>query len=208
MPAPAKPEAAARPQSEAEAPRHDWRSDHQALDPKPHADPAQSANIATAHASSAHAATGAQANAQPQQAAPVVPLAGLAVEIAAQARAGKNRFEIRLDPPELGRIDVRLDVDREGNVTSRLVVERAETLDLLRRDAHALERALNQAGLKTSDNALQFSLRDQNGSQNQNGQETAGGERVVIGDEEGTLAAPVRGYGLLLGQGKGLDIRI
>jgi hypothetical protein len=94
------------------------------------------------------------------QAGPAVPVAGLAVEIAAQMRAGKNRFEIRLDPPELGRIDVRLDVDKDGNVTSRLMVERSDTLDLLRRDAHQLERALNQAGLKTADNALEFSLRD------------------------------------------------
>ena len=78
-----------------------------------------------------------------------VPIAGLAVEIVARAQDGPKRFEIRLDPPELGRIDVRLDVDHAGKVTSRLVVERAETLDLLRRDAPQLERALQQAGLNT-----------------------------------------------------------
>ena len=95
------------------------------------------------------------------RATPRCAIAGLAVEIAARAQAGRNRFEIRLDPPELGRIDVRLDVDRSGQVTSRLIVERAETLDLLRRDAPELERALQQAGLKTADNGLQFALRDQ-----------------------------------------------
>ena len=41
------------------------------------------------------------------------------------------------------------------------MVERADTLDLLKRDAAQLERALQQAGLKTSDNALEFSLRQQ-----------------------------------------------
>ena len=56
---------------------------------------------------------------------PAVPLNGVAVEIASQALAGKHRFEIRLDPPELGRIDVKLDIDSDGNVTSRLVVERS-----------------------------------------------------------------------------------
>ena len=56
---------------------------------------------------------------------------------------------------------MRLDVDRGGNVTSRLTVERAETLDLLRRDAPQLERALQHAGLNT-EGGLQFSLRDQN----------------------------------------------
>ena len=45
-------------------------------------------------------------------------------------------------------------------MTSRLIVERAETLDLLRRDAPQLERALQHAGLNT-EGGLQFSLRDQ-----------------------------------------------
>jgi flagellar hook-length control protein FliK len=58
---------------------------------------------------------------------------------------GKNRFEIRLDPPELGRIEIRIDVDHDGNVTSRLTVDRADTYDLLRRDAAGLERALQDA---------------------------------------------------------------
>jgi flagellar hook-length control protein FliK len=109
-------------------------------------------------AANAAAATPAAASQAP---ATAIPIASVAVEIAARAQAGNNRFEIRLDPPELGRIDVTLDVDRHGNVTSHLVVERSQTLDLLRRDAPQLERALNDAGLKTGDSAMQFSLRDQ-----------------------------------------------
>ena len=66
-----------------------------------------------------------------------VPLSGLAVEIAASAQSGKSRFEIRLDPAELGRIDVRIDVDRNGQVTSHLMVEKPETLSMLRQDAAA-----------------------------------------------------------------------
>jgi len=143
-----------------------------------------------------------------------IPIAGLAVEIAAHARAGKNRFEIRLDPPELGRIDVRLDVDRDGKVTSRLVVDRAQTLDILRRDAPELERSLQQAGLKTGDNALQFSLRDQGGfgSQNpySNNGSPANAAHVVIPDRD---MAPVEtaaaaGYGRAVGTSTGLDIRV
>jgi chemotaxis protein MotD len=110
-----------------------------------------------------------------------VPLAGLAVEIATNAHAGKNRFEIRLDPPDLGRIDVRLDIDRHGNVTSRLLVERADTFDLLRRDFSGLERALNDAGLKTGDNSLQFAMRDQGfGSGQQPAGEFTNVARVVV----------------------------
>ncbi|MGC2216559.1 MAG: hypothetical protein WA645_02695, partial [Pseudolabrys sp.] len=49
-------------------------------------------------------------------------------------------------------MEVRLDVDHDGNVISRLTVDRADTYDLLRRDAAGLERALQDPGLKTTDN--------------------------------------------------------
>jgi chemotaxis protein MotD len=143
-------------------------------------------------------------------AAAAVPIAGVAVEIVAHARAGSNRFEIRLDPPDLGRIDVRLDVDRQGNVTSHLVVERSATLDMLRRDAPQLERALQDAGLKTSTDGLQFSLRDQGaGAQNQSFQEsTARTARVIVPTPEIPPVDTVRSYGRLLGANGGVDIRV
>ena len=137
-----------------------------------------------------------------------VPIAGLAVAIAARAEAGSNRFEIRLDPPELGRIDVRLDVDRNGNVSSRLVVDRAETLDILRRDAGDLQRALQQAGLKTSDNGLSFSLRDQGFAGREQNQDSRNAARLFVPDPELAAAEPVRGYGRLLVSGGGVDIRV
>lgn len=87
--------------------------------------------------------------------------AALAIEIASRAKDGSRQFDIRLDPPELGRIDVKLDVDKSGQVNTHLTVDRPETLDLLRRDSQGLERALQQAGLKTSDSGLEFSLRQQ-----------------------------------------------
>ncbi len=142
-----------------------------------------------------------------------IPIAGLAVEIASHAQAGNNRFEIRLDPPELGRIDVRLSVDRDGKVTSRLVVDRPETLDMLQRDAPQLERSLQQAGLKTADNALQFSLRDQGGFGSQNPYSNSGSPtaaaRVVMPDRElPPVDAAVSGYGRTTGSSTGIDIRV
>ncbi len=143
-----------------------------------------------------------------------IPIAGLAVEIASQAHAGKNRFEIRLDPPDLGRIDVRLDVDRDGKVTSRLIVDRPETLDILRKDAPQLERSLQQAGLKTADDALQFSLRDQSGgSGNQNpysgDRAPTGATRVIIPDAQlPPVEAVTASYGRVVGRSTGIDIRV
>ena len=76
-------------------------------------------------------------------------LAEVAVAIAPGSKAGESRFQIRLDPAELGRIDVELKVDAAGQATTTLTVERMDTLDLLQRDSRALERALGAAGFKT-----------------------------------------------------------
>jgi hypothetical protein len=140
--------------------------------------------------------------------AAAVPLAGLAVEIAARAQAGRNRFEIRLDPPELGRVDVRLDIDRSGQVTSRLTVERVETLDALRRDAGDLERALQQAGFKTADNGLQFTLRDQSFAGRDQSLPTPAARAVAPAPELAAIDAAPASYGRMLRPGGGIDIRV
>jgi flagellar hook-length control protein FliK len=138
-----------------------------------------------------------------------VPIAGLAVEIAARAQAGSNRFDIRLDPPELGRIDVRLDVDRDGQVTSHVTVDRPETLALLKHEQPNLERALEQSGLKTADNGLQFTLRDQSfaGQDNggRSGQNTA---RIVIPDADLSTVETVSSRYRSFGVGGGVDISV
>jgi hypothetical protein len=158
----------------------------------------------------AAAATSAQSAAAPTSDAtePTVPIAGLAVEIAARAQAGQNRFEIRLDPPELGRIDVRLDIDSSGQVTSRLVVERADTLEHLRRDSAGLERALQDAGLKTGENSLQFSLRDQGFAGRDDNSQSPATARLLVPDPN---LAPVdiaaNAYRSMTRAG-GVDIRV
>jgi chemotaxis protein MotD len=138
-----------------------------------------------------------------------VTLAAVPIEIATQAKEGNSRFEIRLDPPELGRIDVRLDVDSHGKVTSHLTVERVETLDLLKRDAPQLERALQDAGLKTGDSGLQFSLRDQNFAGRDNQQQPRhGAQNFLLKDDEAQRTdAAARLYGRPAGA-SGVDIRV
>ena len=141
--------------------------------------------------------------------APSVPLSGLAIEIAGKAQAGNNQFAIRLDPPELGRIEVKLAVDRQGQVTSHLIADRADTLDLLRRDAGGLERALQDAGLKTSSDGLQFSLRDQSfaGQQNGRGQANTAPD-ATANDSLPALDIAANGYTRYTGRVGGVDIRV
>jgi len=143
--------------------------DKNAIDAKP---------VATAPAAISEARTEAQATATatPQAArvdalAPRVVQTGyqtsqqqlnlpqLAFELVRQVTDGNSRFQLRLDPPELGRIDVRLDIDNKGQINARLVVEKSETLDLMQRDQRALEKALQQAGLDGAKTNLEFSLK-------------------------------------------------
>ncbi len=95
-------------------------------------------------------------------------LGAVPIEIGMKAMAGVNRFQIRLDPPELGRVEVKLEVSDAGEVRASLVVDKVETLALLQRDAKTLERAFEQVGLKPSDQGIDLSLRDQSQRQGQN----------------------------------------
>jgi flagellar hook-length control protein FliK len=106
----------------------------------------------------------------------------LAFELVRQVNDGNTRFQIRLDPPELGRIDVKLDIDKSGQVNARLTVEKAETLDLMQRDQKGLERALQQAGLDGAKTNLEFSLK-QNPFSGQQGQDGGNGRNPSFGDE-------------------------
>lgn len=143
-----------------------------------------------------------------------VPLASaaLAIEIASRSKDGSRQFDIRLDPPELGRIEVKLDVDKTGQVNTHLTVDRPETLDLLRRDSQGLERALQQAGLKTSDGGLEFSLRQQtpDGSFNDRNQAQTNARAgiPVIGDSERTAIIHAEQYQWAARMRGGVDIRV
>lgn len=105
----------------------------------------------------------------PSRAFSASPNAAIATSIAKNVQNGNTRFQIRLDPPELGRVDVRLNIDSDGNVTAKLVVERSETMEMLMRDNRVLEQALRDAGVKLGGNdAISYSLsnsgRDQGSS--------------------------------------------
>jgi flagellar hook-length control protein FliK len=85
----------------------------------------------------------------------------LAVSIAAQSQSGAKEFDIRMDPPELGRVEVRLTVDSTGKAQAHLAADKPQTLELLQSNSGALVRALKDSGVQLSNNGLQFSLKGQ-----------------------------------------------
>ena len=134
----------------------------------------------------------------------------LAMHIKRNFANGVNRFEVRLDPPELGRIDVRLDMNSDGRVSAALTVDRPETLDLLQRDARLLQKALQDAGINLEDSNLNFSLRDGDGqaAQQENGQ--SGGTGLDGGsltetDDESLIEVPEQ---VAIIENDRIDIRI
>ncbi len=103
--------------------------------------------------------------------------------------AGRHRVSIQMHPPELGRIDVRLHLADDGSVRAAVTVDKPDTLELLQRDARGLERALNDAGLKTQSGGLDFGLRG-HGDHGQPGERSAGDPPPLADDAEASTSAP------------------
>jgi flagellar hook-length control protein FliK len=91
---------------------------------------------------------------------PFVPLAEqVAVHVRAAQAQGDDRIVVQLHPASLGRVEIELQVRPDGHASLVILADRQGTLDLLQRDSAALERALNDVGLKTESGSLDFNLR-------------------------------------------------
>jgi flagellar hook-length control protein FliK len=144
-------------------------------------------------------ATHADAAAQPN-------LASLALNIAVKSKAGQKQFDIRLDPPELGRVDVKLSIDDGGKVQANLSAEKPHTLELLQRDRGTLERSLRDAGLDLTGGGLNFSLKGQN-QQSGDGAQLRGRAFSAATAVQTDLNTPIVGTRLSPADGR-LDIRV
>jgi len=91
----------------------------------------------------------------------------VAVHIARAISSGTDRLQIQLHPTSLGRIDVELDIQRDGRVEMVIRADRAETLELLQRDARQLLRAFQESGLQADSGGISFELRSGNDQQDQ-----------------------------------------
>ncbi len=146
------------------------------------------------------------------QAATVQVTHQVAVQISQAVQAGANRITVQLYPAELGRIEVKIELAENGRLSAMVVVDRPETLDMMQRDARALERALQQAGLDTDSDSLQFNLRDEDegadealvDDPSQDSEEIAGPDDGEADPGEITLAEAVT----MITEVGGVDIRV
>lgn len=74
--------------------------------------------------------------------------AAVANQVVAAIRTdrGSGSIDVRLDPPELGRVRIQFNMERADVVVATVSSERGETLDLLRRHSADLARELERAG--------------------------------------------------------------
>lgn len=132
-----------------------------------------------------------------------------AIQIAEVVRAsGELAVELRLHPEELGRVQVTMSQDASGSLTVSLNVERADTLDLLRRNIDQLAAELRQLGY----GSVGFSFhgeggRDGRGSENgAPAQEAQGLAKSATPDKSD--ATPVAGPSVPAASGDTIDMRL
>jgi flagellar hook-length control protein FliK len=142
---------------------------------------------------------------QAATASPQPDLAALAVTIAAKSQEGSKHFDIRLDPPEFGRVDVRLSVDDSGRAQAHLTADKPQTLELLQRDSGTLQRALKDSGVDVGNSGLQFSLRGQDRQGSDGAKQQARGRALSV---TAAVAAPTASTVSLAPDSARLDIRV
>ncbi|MFM8375184.1 MAG: flagellar hook-length control protein FliK, partial [Phenylobacterium sp.] len=93
---------------------------------------------------------------QAAEATPLQPRAGaetvaaLAAQMARRLDDGITRFDLELNPGDLGRVDVRLEIDAAGAVRAAFTFEHAHAASELGRRADDLQKSLESAGFNLS----------------------------------------------------------
>lgn len=104
---------------------------------------------------------------------------------------GTDRITLQLDPADLGRVEVKMELSADGRTQVSFLVDKAETLDMLARDARSLERSLQEAGLKTDAGGMEFNLRQQpqftDNDADKNGGNAGAGASTAGAEEEASL---------------------
>jgi flagellar hook-length control protein FliK len=141
------------------------------------------------------------------------PAEQIKVSITKAMHEGDGHISIQLTPGGLGHVDIRMEVTADGKTNIHIAAEKHDTLQLLQRDSHHLEKSLADAGLKTESGGLNFSLRDgsaafqgrRESQQQQNSTQTYNNGKAD--DVNGTTLATVKQYTGYLSMNNGVDIQ-
>lgn len=139
------------------------------------------------------AAAAAQA-AAPSVPRPPMPVSNqVAIQLHNAAKDDVRRVTIHLRPEAMGKVEVSMEVDQAGRLQAVISAEKAEALDWLRRDAHHLERALQDAGMKMDQQSLSFNLRGDGQSGEGSDGKGSGGRGGASGQGDEVAEVPADG---------------
>jgi hypothetical protein len=164
---------------------------------------------ATPHAAASVAAETASArDAAPATLAARIatPAAQVAQQIIRRVDNGATHFELRLEPPELGRVDVRLEMSRDHRVTALIAADETTTLNQLVRAAREIEWALQSAGLELSQAGLSFDFADRGAAGSGERDPGAAAPALAGAADEPAAQAPVRALLLERWRGARVDL--
>ncbi len=89
------------------------------------------------------------------------------VNITKSAVKGVDTIDIQLKPEDLGKVQIKMHIAKDGKVQAEIIASRAETADLLQKDASSLSRAFNEAGYDTDVKSFTFSFQNENQAKGQ-----------------------------------------
>lgn len=88
-------------------------------------------------------------------------------EIAREAGNGRTRLEIRLDPPQLGKIRVALESDANKQIQVHFLVDQVQSRQIIEQQLPILKQALEQQGLSMGDFSMQGGRQQEKSFSNQ-----------------------------------------
>jgi len=134
------------------------------------------------------------------------PAALVAQHIIRRFEGRSTSIDVRLDPPELGRVQVTLEVSADNKVKAVVAAENPATLSDLVRSARELERALQDAGLELDAGGLSFDLAERGESDSphsSSGKGFAGGAATAEPSSQPPVSRP---FGLEAWRGARIDV--
>ncbi len=135
-----------------------------------------SANAANNNTRANTAATAKAATARPAFNLPNGrPAEQVSVQVQNGIRNGLDRINIKLSPATLGNVEVKLEMAPDKTVQAVVYADKAETLDMLERDGRVLQKALEEAGLRTNSDSLSFEQRGSGDPDNAHADKDANG---------------------------------
>lgn len=151
---------------------------------------------------------------QPQK--PPVPVEQIAVHIQKAVGQGADKINIKLNPAHLGRVEVKLNVGKDGHLSAMITAEKPETLEMLKNDIRGLDKALQEAGLKTDQQSFNFGLKEQGNGQaepgrdrrNSHGNKPSNQNDMPEEENDNGILANANVYGRNMAKNGGVDIRV